>query len=407
MSKKLNEEGLEYLVKKLSEQTKIKDNSVSTPKLQDEAVTNPKLADSSITSSKISNASIEERHLKNFIITAAKLSENSVQTSKIVDKAVTLEKLADKSVDKYKLQDNAVTKSKIVDGAVSEEKIKNKSISISKLADSLKDIITNSISNKKGLQNTGQLNSLNESCFFYGNSPNNNSEPAEFARGTDWNGICIYSVEQTLQILSVGQSYGINPSLHYRVNDGEGFTNWTRISDVDHIWENLHRYGGNYVPANPGENKSWNEKGIFISSYNSKVFQHQPNQWGQLINIPADKENESLQIWINQPDGAIYCRGGNGSIKVNDTPFKSVFTADTILAVSGSNQPSLNIHSVYENGDKSVIADLHTHSGVGAASHKLIDIINYLMEKSHSHTYEQKEVNCNCNCNCGDDTGGP
>jgi hypothetical protein len=367
MSKKLNEEGLEYLVKKLSEQTKIKDNSVSTPKLQDEAVTNPKLADSSITSSKISNASIEERHLKNFIITAAKLSENSVQTSKIVDKAVTLEKLAD----------------------------------------SLKDIITNSISNKKGLQNTGQLNSLNESCFFYGNSPNNNSEPAEFARGSDWNGICIYSVEQTLQILSVGQSYGINPSLHYRVNDGEVFTNWTRISDVDHIWENLHRYGGNYVPANPGENKSWNEKGIFISSYNSEVFQHQPNQWGQLINIPENKENESLQIWINQPDGAIYCRGGNGSIKVNDTPFSIMLSPATILAVSGSTQPSLNLQSAYSNGGKHVIENLHTHTGVGAASHKLIDIINYLMEKSHSHTFEKRETDCNCQCDCGDDTGGP
>ena len=171
--------------------------------------------------------------------------------------------------------------------------------------------------------------------------------------------------------------------------------------------ENLHRYGWNYVPTNPGENKSWNEKGIFISSYNSKVFQHQPNQWGQLINIPADKENESLQIWINQPDGAIYCRGGNGSIKVNDTPFTSVLSKETVLAVSGSTQASLNIHSYYNDNGKHVSANFGTHSGVGTASHKLIDIINYLMEKSHSHSYNQKVSDCDCQCDCGDDTGGP
>lgn len=86
------------------------------------------------------------------------------------------------------------------------------------------------------------------------------------------------------------------------------------------LWNMFHRYGANYVPSDTS-NKGWNSLGLCIIYYDRNVINHQPTQYGQLINIPASTDNESTQIWIEQPAGTIFSRGGNSSININDTVF--------------------------------------------------------------------------------------
>lgn len=86
------------------------------------------------------------------------------------------------------------------------------------------------------------------------------------------------------------------------------------------LWDMLHRYGTNYVPSDTS-NRGWNSLGLCIIYYDEWKINKQPDQYGQLINIPASKDNESTQIWIEQPNGTIYSRGGNDSINVNDAGF--------------------------------------------------------------------------------------
>lgn len=86
------------------------------------------------------------------------------------------------------------------------------------------------------------------------------------------------------------------------------------------LWNMFHRYGINYVPSDTS-NKGWNSLGLCIIFYSAFKINNQPGQYGQLINIPADPFNESTQIWITQPSGEIYSRGGNGSIKINNATF--------------------------------------------------------------------------------------
>ena len=85
------------------------------------------------------------------------------------------------------------------------------------------------------------------------------------------------------------------------------------------LWDYLHRKGVNFIP--PTINTALNVLGMFISSYNEKKIKNQPNQYGQLVNIPFDKNLESTQFWIAQDSGALYHRGGNHIENVNDNPF--------------------------------------------------------------------------------------
>lgn len=87
------------------------------------------------------------------------------------------------------------------------------------------------------------------------------------------------------------------------------------------LWNWLHRYGSNYVPSDTS-NYGWNRLGICIIYYTiANKIKNQPSQYGQLINIPADLGDESRQIWLTQPNGGVYHRGGNGGTSVNDSKF--------------------------------------------------------------------------------------
>lgn len=98
------------------------------------------------------------------------------------------------------------------------------------------------------------------------------------------------------------------------------------------LWDYLHRLGKN--PTLPTTNAELNALGVFVSYFvqNNKIA-NQPGQYGQLINIPAEKNNdESTQLWIDQYSGRMFHRGGTGSIAINDTPFKRFLDTDDLSA---------------------------------------------------------------------------
>lgn len=95
------------------------------------------------------------------------------------------------------------------------------------------------------------------------------------------------------------------------------------------LWDYLHRLGEN--PTLPTTNAALNALGVFLSSFtqNYKIA-NQPTQCGQLLNLPADKGSESAQLWIEQPNGRMFHRSGNGSIAINGTPFKRFLDTDDL-----------------------------------------------------------------------------
>ena len=96
------------------------------------------------------------------------------------------------------------------------------------------------------------------------------------------------------------------------------------------VWDMFHRYGYNYVPSDTS-NAGWNKLGFCIIYYTENKIKNQPTRYGQLINIPADNNQESTQLWVVQPKGTILSRGGgNKDQKINDQPFLHVgIDADT------------------------------------------------------------------------------
>ena len=96
------------------------------------------------------------------------------------------------------------------------------------------------------------------------------------------------------------------------------------------LWDVVHSLGMNYVPTDTS-NASWNALGLAISYYDTlNKITNQPNQWGQLINIPATMDGvESTQLWINQDTCAISVRRGNAKNPVHTQAFKQLaFSAD-------------------------------------------------------------------------------
>lgn len=90
-------------------------------------------------------------------------------------------------------------------------------------------------------------------------------------------------------------------------------------------WDWFHRYGLNYVPPDV-TNNGWNSLGLCLIYYTEVKIKNQPTTYGQLLNIPANQDVESTQIWIEQDSGALYFRGGNDSDIVNDEVFTRVAT---------------------------------------------------------------------------------
>ena len=98
------------------------------------------------------------------------------------------------------------------------------------------------------------------------------------------------------------------------------------------LWDYLHRLGVD--PTLPTTNAALNALGVFMSYFTQdNKIANQPGQYGQLLNLPADKGAESAQLWIEQPNGRMFHRGGNGSIAINGTPFKRFLDTDDLSAL--------------------------------------------------------------------------
>lgn len=108
---------------------------------------------------------------------------------------------------------------------------------------------------------------------------------------------------------------------------------WSAIDKLtpNTLWSALHFYGENYVPSST-TNQGWNNLGFASIYYTQVMFSQQPTQYGQLINIPADNNSESTQLWIEQNIGRLYYRGGNAAHPINDIEFKAVPTPEDIYA---------------------------------------------------------------------------
>lgn len=104
----------------------------------------------------------------------------------------------------------------------------------------------------------------------------------------------------------------------------------TLVGDAG-LWDYLHRLGVN--PTLPTTNAALNALGVFMSYFmQSDKIANQPTQYGQLLNLPADKGHELAQLWIEQPSGRMFHRGGNGTIAINGTPFKRFLDTDDLSA---------------------------------------------------------------------------
>ena len=104
----------------------------------------------------------------------------------------------------------------------------------------------------------------------------------------------------------------------------------TLVGDAG-LWDYLHRLGAN--PTLPTTNAALNALGVFMSYfYQNNKIANQPGQYGHLLNLPADKGSESAQLWIEQPSGRMYHRGGNPLIAINNTPFKRFLDTDDLSA---------------------------------------------------------------------------
>ena len=93
--------------------------------------------------------------------------------------------------------------------------------------------------------------------------------------------------------------------------------------DKSKLWEALHSQDAATLTGLT--NAQWNALGLFIRYFTSADnFENQPTQYGQLINIPANKGDESAQLWIEQGNGKIYARGGNALRPVKNEAFKQM-----------------------------------------------------------------------------------
>lgn len=130
--------------------------------------------------------------------------------------------------------------------------------------------------------------------------------------------------------------------LYFRVGwpDKRGWGPWNKFAttnDIDAIkpslltgnnalFNYLHRNGTN--PTLPTTNQELTALGVFISYYWNNIIAHQPTQFGQIINLPADSTTELAQLWIAQTSGQMYHRGGNTRTPINDVPFTRFLDED-------------------------------------------------------------------------------
>lgn len=95
--------------------------------------------------------------------------------------------------------------------------------------------------------------------------------------------------------------------------------------------DGFYYYPVNYVPTDTS-NSGWAKLGLCSIYYGDNKINNQPSKYGQLINLPIKGLDEIAQVWISQPDGRIFSRGGNTYHRLDETPFKAYATLDDVKA---------------------------------------------------------------------------
>lgn len=109
------------------------------------------------------------------------------------------------------------------------------------------------------------------------------------------------------------------------------------------LWKWFHRFGNNYVPETL-DNDGWCSLGICVISYDTpNKINNQPTTNGQLINIPYSGVIPR-QIWIDQPSGNIWHRGGDSSKNINNESFIKLVNYNDVFNASGQ--------LIFPNGNK-------------------------------------------------------
>ena len=109
------------------------------------------------------------------------------------------------------------------------------------------------------------------------------------------------------------------------------------------LWKWFHRFGNNYIPETL-DNAGWSSLGICIISYDTpNKINNQPTTNGQLINIPYSG-SIPRQIWIDQPSGNIWHRGGDSSKNINNESFIKLVNYNDVFNASG--------HLVFPSGNQ-------------------------------------------------------
>lgn len=168
------------------------------------------------------------------------------------------------------------------------------------------------------------LDTLNELATALGNDPNFattvSTQIGQKANKTD--------VDSQIQDVNTKLSQAVITLQKGIVSSVEG-----KKGEVN-LWDVLHRYGDNYVPADTSS-RGWNNLGICIIYYTKFAIKNQPGQYGQLINIPASKV-ESMQIWVSQYDGKIYTRYENTNNNIDDAYFVPVGRENRVYLTNGA-----------------------------------------------------------------------
>lgn len=106
----------DFLSQSLTDDGRLKNDSVGAPQLAPNAVTNAVIAPETITESKLSSG-VQTK------LNSTDVADGSITSTKLADNSVTTDKLVDDVVSSAKLANNAVTTASIVNGAVLESKL--------------------------------------------------------------------------------------------------------------------------------------------------------------------------------------------------------------------------------------------------------------------------------------------
>ena len=125
------------------------------------------------------------------------------------------------------------------------------------------------------------------------------------------------------------------------------------------LWNGMHHYPVNYAPSDTS-NVGWNRLGFCSIYYTKDTINNQPTTRGQLINIPVNFGIESMQLWIEQPNGSIFSRGGNETNRVDDTAFTRFatekFVSDRLKNALGTLRKR-TYPTVFDDDELTVIMD--------------------------------------------------